>query len=103
VRLAVVVDDFDVVAVRVEHVGGVIAVVVAGALTRLAVAAYPAAVASAWKRRTSLSSPENAMWMFCVGSPAITERTPSDVPTAKLVRSGACRRIVRPAAGPIFE
>src|SRR4029077_9034097 len=39
VRLAVVVDDFDVVAVGVEYVGGVVAVVVAGALTRLAVAA----------------------------------------------------------------
>jgi len=38
-RLAVVVDYFDVVAVRVKHVGGVVAVVVAGALTRLAVAA----------------------------------------------------------------
>src|ERR1700694_492698 len=38
-RLAVVVDDFDVVAVRVEYVGGVVAVVVAGTLTRLAVAA----------------------------------------------------------------
>jgi len=35
----VVVDDFDVVAVGVEHVGGVVAVVVAGALAWLAVAA----------------------------------------------------------------
>ena len=37
--LAVVVDDFDVVAVGVEHERGVVAVVVAGALTRLTVAA----------------------------------------------------------------
>src|SRR5437899_1781635 len=37
--LAVVVDDFDVVAVGVEHVGGVIAGVIARALTGLAVAA----------------------------------------------------------------
>jgi hypothetical protein len=35
----VVVDDFDVVAVGVEHERGVVAVVVAGALTRLTVAA----------------------------------------------------------------
>ena len=34
-----VVDDFDVVAVGIEHVRGVVAVVVAGALTWLAVAA----------------------------------------------------------------
>ena len=39
VRLAIVVDDFDVVAVGVEHKRGVVAVVIAGALTRLAVAA----------------------------------------------------------------
>src|ERR1700730_8449195 len=38
-RLAVVVDDFDVVAVRVEHVRGVVAGVIARAFARLAVAA----------------------------------------------------------------
>src|SRR2546421_11143808 len=38
-RLAVVVDDFDVVAVGVEHIGGVIAGVIARALTGLAIAA----------------------------------------------------------------
>src|SRR5207302_716748 len=38
-RLAVVVDDFDVVAVGVEHIGGVVAGVIARALTGLAVAA----------------------------------------------------------------
>src|SRR5689334_8089398 len=38
-RLSVVVDDFDVVAVGVEDIGGVVAGVIAGALTGLAVAA----------------------------------------------------------------
>jgi hypothetical protein len=97
-----VIDDFDVVAVWIEHEGGVVARVVAGALARLAVAAV-SAVASAWKRRTSSSSPAKATWTFWVGSPATTRKEPSDAPTENTVRSVVWRRIVSPAAAPIVE
>jgi hypothetical protein len=43
------------------------------------------------------------MWMFCVGSPAITRNEPSDAPTENVARSAVWRRIVRPAGAPIVE
>ena len=68
----VVVDDFDVVAVGVEHVRGVVAVVVAGALARLAVAAVSGRGRVGVEAADVVVVAREGEWMFCVGSPAIT-------------------------------
>jgi hypothetical protein len=81
VRLAVVVDDFDVVAVGVEYVRGVVAVVVAGPLTRFAVAAVSGRSRVRVEPAYVVVFAREGDVMFCVGSPAITRKEPSDAPT----------------------
>jgi hypothetical protein len=62
-----VLDDFDVVAVGVEHERGVVAGVIARALTGLAVAAVSGSSRVGVEPGTSSSSPENATWTLGVG------------------------------------
>jgi hypothetical protein len=78
----VVVDDFDVVAVGVEHVGGVVARVIVGALARRAVAAV------AGRGRVGVE-------------PSYASSEPSDAPTVNAAGSAAWRRIVSPAPAAI--
>jgi hypothetical protein len=99
----VVVDDLDVVAVRVEHVRGVVPLWYCGRSPGSPLLRYPAALAFAWNRRTSSALPEKATWMFCVGCPPITRKEPSAAPREKVARSAVWRRIASPAAALIVE
>jgi hypothetical protein len=96
-KSAVVVDDFDVVAVGIQHVGGVVAVVVSGALARLAVAAVPG------RGRVGVE----AAYVVVLaregrcGCPASARRRSRG--RSRPTRRRQHRAVVSPAGGPIVE
>jgi hypothetical protein len=91
-----VVHDLDVVAVRVEDVGSVVAGVVDGPLAGGAVVAVPALMSAPWKASTVASSVAGkARWTCSVGVPRTSENEP--LAPANCARSGRSRRSRKPA------